>query len=121
MQKKQKVLVALVLAAAVERGAGQRKDIALKPTRIVVVGDAAFAVDGALASRANANRDFFRNALAWLAGLDASTAPGTPPNVLVAGMDRDARIRFVWMAVAAWPVLLLLPTMFGWMRRRLRE
>jgi len=111
----------LILAAAVERGAGQRKDIALKPTRIVAVGDAAFAVDGALASRANANRDFFRNALAWLAGLDASTAPGTPPNVLVSGMDRNARIRFTCMAVAAWPVLLLLPAMFVWVRRRLRE
>ncbi len=110
----------LILAAAIERGAGRRKDIALKPTRIVVVGDAAFAVDGALASRANANRDFFRNALAWLAGLDASTAPGTPVNVLVSGMDRDARIRFAWTAALGWPVLLLLPTVFLWMRRRIR-
>ncbi|MBR4652693.1 MAG: Gldg family protein [Kiritimatiellae bacterium] len=108
----------LVLAAALESGAGPRKDLALKPTRIVVVGDASFAVDGALSSRANANRDLFRNALAWLAGLDAATAPGTPADVLVTGMDRKARVRMLVFSAVVLPAVLFL---FGFalaMRRR---
>ena len=96
----------LVLAAAVERGVGKHKDIALKPTRIVVAGDASFAVDGALVSRANANRDLFRNAIAWLAGLDAVTAPAKPVNVLATGMDRKARMKFMVLSVLMLPCLL---------------
>ena len=96
----------LVLAAALERGANAGANLAFRPTRIVVVGDAAFALNGALASRANANRDFLLNAFAWLAGLDASTAPGTPGNVIVTGLDRPGWLRF---AVAACLVLPALP------------
>ena len=108
----------LVLAAALERGAGPRRDIALKPTRIVVVGDASFAVDGALATRGNSNRDLFRNALAWLAGLDAATASGTPADVLVTGMDRAQRVRFTVAAAAVMPAVLLLFGAMAALRRR---
>lgn len=107
----------LVLAAAVERGAG-RRDIAVKPTRLVVTGDASFVVDGALASRANANRDFFRNALAWLAGLDAATASATPADALVTGMDRASRIRFAVTAVFLLPLVILLVAVVRWLAGR---
>ena len=109
----------LVLAAAVERGIGQRKDIALKPTRIVVVGDASFVVDGALVSRANANRDLFRNALAWLAGLDAATAPAKPADVLATGMDRAAGVRFTVISALVLPLLLTIVGAFVSLYRRL--
>ena len=107
------------LAVAVERGGARGQDLALKPTRIVVVGDASFAVDGALTTRANANADFMRNSLAWLAGLDAMTASGTPVNVLNTRMDRLARKRFVPCAAVCLPLLLLLPGLLLAWRRRL--
>ena len=84
-----------------------------------MVGDASFAVDGALTTRANANADFMRNSLAWLAGLDAMTASGTPVNVLNTRMDRLARKRFVVCAAVCLPLLLLLPGLLLAWRRRL--
>ncbi len=110
----------LVVAAAIEQGAGQRKDIALKPTRIVVIGDAAFAVDGALVSRANANRDLFRNSLAWLAGLDAATASARSADVLATGMDRSSGARFIVFAVFALPSFLFILGSVFVLRRRLK-
>ena len=47
------------VVAAIERGSGAGSDLALRPTRLVAVGDPAFVVNGQLAERANANRDFF--------------------------------------------------------------
>lgn len=93
----------LVLAAALERGGAAAKDLALRPARIVVIGDAAFVSNGPLATRANANRDFFLNALAWLAGLDTLTAVRTPGNVVVTGLDRTG-----WMRFGAWSAALMM-------------
>ena len=66
----------------------------LRPTRLVVIGDATFVANGALATRGNANRDFFLNSIAWLAGLDTLNAVRTPGNVVVTGLDRDGWLRF---------------------------
>ena len=63
--------------------------------------------NGALSQRANANRDVFLNSLAWLAGLDALTAPRTPGNAIETGMDRSAWIRFGIGSVFALPFLVL--------------
>ena len=109
----------LVLAAALERGGGVAKDLAFRPTRIVVVGDATFAINGALARRANANRDFLLNAVAWLAGLDAFTDSRTPGNVVATGMDRARWIRFGLLA-AGGPVacVLFVGLLVAFRRRR---
>ena len=93
----------LTLAAALERGGAAAKDLALRPTRIVVIGDASFVANGALAARANANRDFFLNSLAWLAGLDTLAAVRTPGNVVVTGLDRSG-----WFRFGAWSAALIL-------------
>ena len=97
----------LALAVALERGGGVSRDVALRPTRLVVIGDAAFVSNGALTQRANANRDVFLNSLAWLAGLDALTAPRTPGNAVDTGMDRSAWIRFGTGSVLVLPFLVL--------------
>ena len=99
----------LVLAAALERGADAGVNLAFRPTRIVVVGDAAFALNGSLSSRANANRDFLLNSFAWLAGLDAITPPGTPGNVIATGLDRPGWLR---LSVASCLLLPCLPFAF---------
>ena len=108
----------LVLAAALERGGGVAKDLAFRPTRIVVVGDATFALNGALARRANANRDFLLNAVAWLAGLDAFSDSRTPANVVSTGMDRARWIRFGMLAAVGPAALVLLLGLVGALRRR---
>ena len=110
----------LVLAAALERGGGAAKDLAFRPTRIVVVGDATFALNGALARRANANRDFLLNAVAWLAGLDAFTESRTPGNVVATGMDRARWIRFGLLAACV-PAACVLLLGFAVMLRRRRS
>ena len=108
----------LVLAAALERGGGVSEDLAFRPTRIVVVGDASFALNGALARRANANRDFLLNAVAWLAGLDAFSDSRTPANVVSTGMDRARWIRFGMLAAVGPAALVLLLGLVGALRRR---
>lgn len=97
----------LPLVVAVERGGDVAKEVALRPMRLVVVGDASFVSNGALALRGNANRDIFLNSLAWLAGLDALTASRMPGNAVTTGMDRAGWFRFGLIAVVG-PALLSL-------------
>jgi len=101
------------LAVALERGGIKAADLVLRPTRIVVISDGTFVANGALAARGNANRDFFLNSVAWLAGLDTLNAVRTPGNVVATGLDRDGWLRFGnWTGalILAFAVLLLLPT-----------
>ena len=111
----------LVLAAALERGGGAAKDLAFRPTRIVVVGDATFALNGALVRRANANRDFLLNAVAWLAGLDAFSDSRMPGNVVATGMDRSRWIRFGVLAAGGPAACVLLLGLLAAFRRRRRS
>ncbi len=101
----------LTLAAALERGGIDAPDLVLRPTRLVVIGDATFVANGALATRGNANRDFFLNSVAWLAGLDTLNAVRTPGNVVVTGLDRNGWLRFgnwTGMLIAVFAGLMLL-------------
>lgn len=95
----------LTLAAAVEHGEAAAKDLALRPTRIVVIGDAAFVSNGARAARANANEDLFLNAVAWLAGLDVSAAAHEPGDGVAMGLDRAGWRRFGLRSLG-WVVLV---------------
>lgn len=108
------------LAVALERGGDVAKEIALRPMRLVALGDAAFVSNGALALRGNANRDIFLNALAWLSGLDALTASRMPGNTVATGLDRAGWIRFGTVAVLGPVALVLLAgfAVFVYRRRR---
>lgn len=109
-----------VLAASVERGSEAGDDLAIRPTRIIAVGDATFALNGALAARANANRDFILNSVAYLAGTDVSGVGGTETGILVSGLDRAARLRLVAVTVAGVPTAVFLLLACVTLRRRLR-
>ena len=98
-----RLLAGVALAVALERGGSEAPDLALRPTRIVVIGDGTFVSNGSLAMRGNANRDFFLNSVAWLAGLDTLGAARTPGNVVVTGLDRDG-----WLKFGAWSGVLIL-------------
>ena len=108
------------VAAAVERGAGAGSDLAIRPTRIVAVGDASFVMNGALAARANANRDFFLNCIAYLSGTDASAASGIGVGVFSAGLDRTGRVRFAAVLAGAFPLAVFLVLTVAVFRRRRR-
>ena len=96
------------LAAIVERGGGTGTDIALRPTRIVVIGDPMFVMNGQLAARGNANRDFFLNSVAYLAGINAVNAGGDEGGRLSSGMDRKSRVRYVRMSAGFVPLAVFL-------------
>lgn len=98
---------AQIVAAAVERGAGARTDLAIRPTRIVVVGDSSFVMNGLLSSRANANKDFFMNCVAYLSGTDVSAASGRDGAIVLAGIDRMVRVRLVLVLCGIVPVVVL--------------
>ena len=108
-------------AVAVEKGSALRSDLAIRPARLVAIGDPSFFLNATLHSRANANRDFFLNAVAWLAGLDVSGAIGVSDNVLSVRMDRASRIRFLAYSSVALPMAVAVLAGFGIMRRRRRR
>lgn len=107
-------------AVAAEKGAALRSDLAIRPARLVAIGDPSFFLNGALHSRANANRDLFLNSIAWLVGMDVSGAVGAPSNVLSVRMARASRIRFLVYSTVAVPFAVV---MFAglWMIRRRRS
>jgi len=108
------------VAAAAERGAGTGDDLDFRPTRIVAVGDSAFAMNAQLAAQANANRDFFLNAVAYLSGTDAMTSGGADGDLLTTGMDRDTRRRFVLVGAGIVPLAVTVFMALVAFRRRRR-
>jgi len=107
------------LAVSVERGSGAGSDLAIRPSRLVVIGDAGFVMNSPLASRGNANRDFFLNCAAYLSGTDAMGSAGTDPGLFVTGLDRTGRFVFVcWAAVYIPAAVLVLMGVVAWRRRR---
>ena len=111
-----------VVAAIVEKGVGTGADLAVRPTRIVAVGDSGFAMNGQLAMRANANRDFFLNCVSYLSGTDAFVSGGSDAGVLTTGLDRSTRRHFA-IAFAAGPSLAVFCCLILWakIRRRRRK
>ena len=88
--------------------------------RIVAIGDAGFVMNGQLAARANANRDFFLNCVAYLSGTDASVASGAESDALVTGFDREGRVRFAAVVAGAVPLAVFLVLAAVAARRRRR-
>lgn len=99
----------VAVAAVSERGGTVAKDVAFKPTRVCVIGETDFVMNGVLASRANANRDLFMNAVAWLAGVDTGTASSLGGDAtLVTGFARRDWIVFMAVSAALVPACVFL-------------
>ena len=94
------------VVAAIERGVGAGDDLALRPTRVVAIGDASFVLNGQLTARASANRDFFLNAVAYLSGADASGAGCDAAGTLSLDIDRDARRKHVYLSSVLVPAVI---------------
>jgi len=107
------------LAVAVERGSAVGSDLAIRPSRLVAVGDASFVMNAPLASRANANRDFFLNCAAYLSGTDALGSAGTDPRLLVTGFDRKGLLGFMlWLSAGVPGAVFVLMAAVSCRRRR---
>ena len=109
-----------VVASAVERGVGAGQDIALRPTRIVAIGDATFVLNSSLAARASANRDFFSNCVSYLAGIETHGFGGEGSASLRTGLDREGRLRHAVCSAAILPFLVFLVLAGRVVRRRFR-
>lgn len=108
------------LAAIGERGTGVGSDLMLRPTRVAAIGDVMFVMNGQLAARQNANRDFFLNTVAYLAGVDAAVRSGSDGGVLVLPRDRTARIKLMAILAGAVPLAIFLLMILNAVRRRHR-
>ena len=109
-----------VVVGAVERGVGAGQDVALRPTRIVAIGDAGFAQNGSLSSRASANRDFFANCVAYLAGVETHGDGDGGSSFFQTGFDREGRMRHVVCSAVILPILVFLVLSVPAVRRRFR-
>ena len=107
------------VVAAVERGGGAGDDLALRPTRIVVLGDASFALNGQLAVRASANRDFFLNCASYLSGSEVHGSGEKDSDRFRTGLDRAGRFRHGVLTSAVVPgCVFLLLFAIAWQGRR---
>lgn len=109
------------LVVAIERGASLGQDLAIRPTRLVVIGDTSFALNAQLSSRKNANRDFFLNAVAFLAGSDTAAGSSQEWNQFTTGMDRRMRINFTFLSSVLIPGAVFLFMMLMVARGRHRQ
>ena len=109
------------VAAVSERGVGTGSDLALRPTRIVVVGDDGFVVNQQLAARACANRDFFLNCVDYLSGTEIHGGGIEETDTLKVEMDRETRRHFVLFLTGGVPAALLLMMLAVALRRRIRS
>jgi hypothetical protein len=110
----------VTVVAVSERGGTVSKDVAYKPTRVCVIGETDFVMNGALATRANANRDLFMNAVSWLAGIDTGTATSLGGDAtLVTGFSRKQWMLFMFWATAGVPAAFLI--VFALFSLRLRR
>lgn len=104
----------------VERGSSIGNDIAVRPTRLVVIGDPSFVMNGQLAARANGNRDVFLNVVAFLAGTEQLSAANSEPEALVTGMNRSSRAQFALKTIVIVPLSVFVLMAVAAIRRRRR-
>lgn len=109
------------VVASVERGAMLGEDLAIRPTRLVVIGDPSFVLNGQLRLRQNANRDFFLNVVSFLSGIDAVTGSGREWNQLSTGFDRHSRVIFTLAGSFLIPSAIFLFLVLVVFRRRHRQ
>jgi hypothetical protein len=107
------------LAVAVEKGAVEGVDVALEPSRIVVVGDSDLGANQSLDSGAGGNEDFFMNCLNWLLARESLLA--ISPKPLGSAIYQASRDQFGWTLAALVGGIPLCVCMLGvliWVGRR---
>lgn len=108
------------VAAIIETGvsAVANEMSVLRPTRMIVVGDESFAVNGALAARGGANRDFILNCISYLSGSDGCRKSSEGRGSSVPRLDRQSRLQFLLIAAGVIPLGILVVLFLVDMRRK---
>ena len=107
------------VAAAVEKGAIGGIDVQIRPTRLIVIGDADFVSNGALNAGVGGNVDFFLSCLNWLLEREAlMTIQPKPPYELRLDMTSHELRKAVIILILGWPVFMSLVGLGVWWRRR---
>jgi ABC-type uncharacterized transport system involved in gliding motility auxiliary subunit len=107
----------ITLAVAVERGATKNMlDVQIRPTRMVIFGDADFVSNGALSG---ADQDMFMSALNWLIGREKlmSIAPKPLEEVRLVLTERELS-RYFLFDVLLIPLFAVVWGVLIWFRRR---
>ncbi len=105
--------VTIMLSA--ERGSRVGEDLAFRPGRLIVIGEAGFAENDYLLNHASANRDLSVNAIRWLIGLPGSGAQsGT--GIMRFNQDRSTWRMQLWIVAGAVPLIFCL--LIGFITRR---
>lgn len=108
----------LPLAVAASRGTSA-KDIDLKESRIVVIGDSHFGSNAALERGRNGNRDLLLNALDWLSGSAAADAFAPAADPRRPDLTRGNWTLFLILSVGVFPgAALLLSALYVLSRNR---
>ncbi len=95
------------IMVSAERGSRVGEDLAFRPGRLIVVGEAGFAENDYLLNHASANRDLSVNAVRWLIGLPGSGAQsGT--GIIRFEQDRKTWNFQLWCIAGAVPLLFCL-------------
>ncbi len=104
------------VAVAVEKGSAGGIDVQIRPTRLVVFGDADFVSNGALTG---GDLDFFMNALNWLLERKELLAISAKPieKVRLLLTRHDLAMLF-WLTVVIMPAAVGLAGLLIWWRRR---
>lgn len=107
----------LAVALAIEKGGtAESVDVDIQPTRIIVIGDTAFAANGSLVG---ANPDLFLNSVNWLLERpDLLSISAKPVKLTRLVMDRRQLALLFISVVVVLPALAALGGCLVWMRRR---
>ncbi len=107
------------IAVAAEKGPLKGINVELRPTRLVVLGDATFVSNAALTSGMGGNSDFFLSCLNWLLERDTLLAIAPkPPNELRLSLDRRQWQMAFALIVVGVPGLAALVGLGVWLRWR---
>jgi ABC-type uncharacterized transport system involved in gliding motility auxiliary subunit len=105
------------VAVAVEKGPPRGMDVEIKPSRMVVAGDASFISNGALL--AGYNTEFFMNAMNWLLErTDSLPIPAKMPGRIHIVMNRQQFQMTFGVIVVAIPAFIAAVGLLVWLRRR---
>ena len=107
------------LAVAIERGPENVTDMAIRPTRLVVIGDASFVSNGALSRGIGSNIDLFMGGLNWLVERDDLVAiEPRPPNMLSLNMSGNQTNKAFLILVGGIPGCIAVLGLLVWLVRR---
>jgi ABC-type uncharacterized transport system involved in gliding motility auxiliary subunit len=107
----------LPVAVAIEKGSVNKEDVALKSTRIVVIGDSSFVANGVLMKGGGA--DFVLNAINWLIEREGEFyIPPKTPRYFKAILEVKSLQYITLLTIGVMPLFVLFVGTLVWLARK---